>query len=333
MAILLCLLSMTAGVPGAETATDGTNVPPKFQPGVPWMDADGQFINCHGGGILYEDHTYYWFGELRERRAGLPAVSVYSSQDLYHWKNEGTALTRSTNQASEFSRGCVVERPKVLRNPKTGEYVMWFHLELRGQGYAAARAAVAVSSRVAGPYTFLKSFRPNNNMSRDMNLYLDDDGKGYQVYSSRENYDLRICQLSEDFRSATTNDILICQDHREAPAIFKSQGRYYLITSACTGWTPNEANYYTADSIMGHWTRHPNPCRGPKAETTFDGQSTFVLPVSGRTDAFIFMADRWNPSDLKNSGHIWLPIALNNGQVLINWRSEWNLGWFDAKTQ
>ena len=210
---------------------------------------------------------------------------------------------------------------------------MWFHLELRGRGYAAARAAVAVSDTVTGPYQFLKSFRPNGNMSRDMTLYQDEDGQAYQIYSSRDNYDLRICRLSDDFLSATTNDLLIASDHREAPALFKYLGKYYLITSACTGWTPNPANYYTADHILGPWTAHPNPCRGPNAETTFDGQSAFVLPVSGRPGAFIFMADLWKPRNLPGSTYVWLPIQIKADDLIIEWRDAWNLNSFGKQSE
>jgi len=335
LALILCPASVLLGADGVTVNAVVKPVKDElmFRPGVPWLDTDGQHINCHGGGILYETNTFYWFGELRGSRGQLPAVSVFSSKDLYHWKNEGAALTRLEDTNSVLARGCVVERPKVLRHPRSGQYVMWFHLELRGQGYNAARAGVAVSDTVTGPYRYLTSFRPNDNMSRDMNLYLDNDGKAYQIYAARDNYDLRICQLSEDFLSATTNDVLIASDHREAPALFKHLGKYYLITSGCTGWTPNAANYYTADHIMGPWTKHSDPCRGPGAEKTFDSQSTFVLPVPGQPGAFIFMADRWNPRDLKNSGHIWLPVKIKGENLTIEWQDAWSLNWFGDKTK
>jgi hypothetical protein len=38
---------------------------------------------------------------------------------------------------------------------------MWFHLELKGQGYKAARSGVAVADKVTGPYVYQGSFRPN----------------------------------------------------------------------------------------------------------------------------------------------------------------------------
>src|SRR5690606_22853195 len=115
-----------------------------------------------------------------------------SSTDLYNWKFEALALSPDENNAeSDIARGCVMERPKVIYNEKTKKYVMWFHLELKGQGYNAARAGVAISDNVTGPYRFISSFRPNGNMSRDMALFKDDDGEAYHIYSSRENYDLR----------------------------------------------------------------------------------------------------------------------------------------------
>jgi hypothetical protein len=65
--------------------------------------------------------------------------------------NDGVALPVSDDPQSEITKGCVMERPKVIYNEKTGKFVMWFHLELKGQGYKAARSALAVSDNVTGP--------------------------------------------------------------------------------------------------------------------------------------------------------------------------------------
>lgn len=32
-------------------------------PGQPWLDTSGNAIHAHGGSIIEEDGTYYWFGE------------------------------------------------------------------------------------------------------------------------------------------------------------------------------------------------------------------------------------------------------------------------------
>jgi beta-galactosidase len=302
----------------------------KFAPGQPWMDEKGEVINAHGGGILYDHGKYYWFGEKRGGR-GSQGVTVYSSSDLYHWKFETLALAPSTDTTSDITAGCVMERPKVLYNKKTRQYVMWFHLELKGKGYGAARAAVAVSNTVTGPYTYVNSFRPNGNMSRDMTLFTDDDGSAYHVYSSRENYDMRIARLSDDYLSVTPADSLIAKDHQEAPALFKYKGVYYLITSACTGWAPNKASLYTSSSIFGPWTRQGNPMRGENADLTFGGQSAYVLPMPGKKGKkgdFIFIGDRWNPKDLKDSRYLWLPIEWQDNTVTIPWKDDWDLSVF-----
>ncbi len=300
----------------------------EFRPGAPWVDSDGKHINAHGGAILLVKDTYYWFGEKRDRQKS-DGVSVYSSRDLYNWKKEGMALSvDERNAASDIARGCVMERPKVLFNEKTGKYVMWIHLELEGQGYSAARAAVAVSDRVTGPYRFITSFRPNGNMSRDMTVYQDDDGRAFLIYSSRRNLDMRVVQLTDDYLSVTTHDEMIFSEHREAPAMFKSKGLYYLITSNCTGWKPNEASLHVSKSIFGPWKNLGDPMRGKKSDTTFDGQSAFVLPVPGQQDQFIFVADRWNPANIGNSEYIWLPVQFDKGDPVIKWMDTWNLSFF-----
>ena len=297
-----------------------------FRPGEIWNDTEGNVINAHGGGILYHDGAYYWFGEKRGRSKS-EGVNVYSSKDLYNWKLEALALAQDEDSTSDIAKGCIMERPKVIYNAKTKKFVMWFHLELRGKGYKAARAGVAVSEKVTGPYRFIKSFRPNGNMSRDMTLFVDDDGSAYHVYASDENYDLRIAKLSDDFLSPTAEDTLLFRAHREAPALFKSHGMYYLITSGCTGWAPNKATLHTAHSLWGPWQlSEQNPMRGPDADLTFGAQSTYVLPVQGSAGKFIFIADKWNPKNLIDSRYIWLPVSFAvAGTPYVQWIEEWKL--------
>lgn len=294
-----------------------------------WPDQNGQHINVHGGGIFYYKDTYYWYGESRGDKTFSGGVGLYTSKDLYNWKNEGVVFAPVDNPESDITKGCTIERPKVIYNKKTKQFVMWFHLELKGQGYAAARAAVAVSDKPTGPFTFVGSFRPNGNMSRDMGLFVDDDGTAYHIYSSNENYDLRLARLTDDYLKPTTQDSLLFSNHREAPALFKYHGRYYLITSGCTGWAPNEASLHVTNNLFGSWTRIGDPMRGLDAKKTFQGQSTFVLPVHGKKDTFIFMADNWRPKHLQDSRHIWLPIQFKGDEVIIEWMDRWDLGFFD----
>jgi hypothetical protein len=62
------------------------------------------------------------------------------------------------------------------------------------------------------------------------------------------------------------------------------------------------------------------------SEFTFFAQSTYVIPVQGQDDKFIFVADRWNLTDLKNSRYLFLPIELYEpDSIVINWVDDWKL--------
>jgi len=66
----------------------------------------------------------------------------------------------------------------------------------------------------------------------------------------------------------------------------------------------------------------------PGAETTFDSQSTYVLPVPGK-EAFIYMGDRWLKDNLADSRYVWLPFRMReDGSLTLQWRDEWNLADF-----
>ncbi|WP_294606755.1 glycoside hydrolase family 43 protein [uncultured Bacteroides sp.] len=335
-----------------------------------WKDTDGNVINAHGGGILFNNGRYYWYGEHRPSSGFTTQVGVtcYSSADLRNWKYEGVALAVSDEVGSDIEKGCIIERPKVIYNQKTGKFVMWFHLELKGKGYGPSRAGVAVSETPAGPYRFVRSGRVNpgiyplnmtreerqltwnpetyewwtpkwreavdkgmfvkrdlegGQMSRDMTLFVDDDGKAYHIYSSEENLTLHIAELADDYLSHTGKYIRIFPGgHNEAPALFKKDGTYWMIASGCTGWKSNEARLMTASSILGKWSQLSNPCVGEDAKITFGGQSTYVLPLAG--SGYIFMADMWRPESLQDSRYIWLPIHFDEkGIPYIEWVSKW----------
>lgn len=136
-----------------------------FEPGATWPASDGNHINVHGGGILFYHGRYYWFGEHRlpknNEKVQSDGVGCYSSKDLYHWKYEGVSLRIPDDTTSLLTPGCLVERPKVIYNRKTKKFVMWFHHELKGQGYKAAMTGLAVSDKITGPYRYIHSLRPN----------------------------------------------------------------------------------------------------------------------------------------------------------------------------
>ena len=304
-----------------------------FKPGEVWPDDKGVHINAHGGGILRIGDTYYWFGEHKtEGSAGNLAqvgVHCYSSKDLYNWKDEGIALSVVPDDTtSHIAKGCVLERPKVIYNKKTGKFVMWAHVE--SADYSKACAGVAVSDSPVGPFIYQGSFRPNNAMSRDQTVFVDDDGRAYQFYSSENNATMYISLLTDDYLKPSgrfTRNFV--KESREAPAVFKYDGKYYMLSSGCTGWDPNVAEIAVADSIMGTWKTIGNPCTGPDADKTFYAQSTYVQPVIGKKDAYIAMFDRWKKKDLEDSRYVWLPVLIKDGKITIPWHEKWDFSIFD----
>jgi hypothetical protein len=309
-----------------------------FYPGTIWNDVDGSPINAHGGGILYEKGTYYWFGEIKTGktirveedkswenfRVNAGGISCYSSKDLVHWKYEGVALKPELkDSSSELFTGKVVERPKVVYNAKTKQYVMWLHID--SKDYSYARAGVAVSKTPAGPYTYVGAVRPNGAMSRDMTLFKDEDGRAYLICTSENNQTMHVNLLNDDYTKPTTTftRILVGQN-REAPAIVKHNSKYFLITSLCSGWDANAARYAVADSMLGNWQVVGNPCVGADSGTTFQSQSAYIIPVAGKKQ-YIFMADRWKKTDLPDSRYIWLPLQFEGDKIVIEWKEKWHL--------
>ncbi len=126
-----------------------------------WPDNNNRHINAHGGNIIRHQGTYYWYGERRSTGGPVSSLGVacYSSKDLRHWTDRGLALPVSEQAGSDIARGCIIERPKVVYNRRTRKFVLWFHLELKGQGYAAARYGVATSDTPTGPFAFVGSGR------------------------------------------------------------------------------------------------------------------------------------------------------------------------------
>src|SRR5580698_4242607 len=98
----------------------------RIMSGSMWKDLNGDPINAHGGGILYFDHVYYWFGEIKkgkttrapdissweDYRVDAGGISCYSSKDLLNWTCEGLALApEKKDSASDLHISRVIERP------------------------------------------------------------------------------------------------------------------------------------------------------------------------------------------------------------------------------
>jgi hypothetical protein len=309
-----------------------------------WYDTDGNVLHAHGGHILLDkDGYYYWYGE--DRRAGI-YVSCYRSKDLQTWEFRRHVLTVDSpiqpcrmrtklelsrdvddEEYEKFSKIGVnavihhrgknigkinVERPKVLYCEKTGKYVMWAHYE-NGKDYSDAAALIATCDTPDGEFVYHGAFNPFGHMSRDCTLFKDEDGTAYFISASRDNLDLHIYRLTPDYMNvAKLVGTPFQAELREAPAVYKKDGKYYMLSSWCTGWAPNQGKWGVADSMEGDWSL----LEDFGDETTFASQPAFVLQKDGRD---IYVGDRWggNGDKFFESTYIVLDIQYKDGKPYI----------------
>lgn len=205
-------------------------------------------IQAHGGQMVpvteNGQRVWYWYGESHEHGYGnSPGIHVYRSTDLYNWTDMGMAL-RAINQPSQVNDPyfrslygarlndvipylntngdwnhdgradhltAIMERPKVLHNPRTGKWVMWFHSDgqtsLGGSNYSRALLGVAIADRPTGPFKFIGAYKGVNDNTdnaggwgqlgdaRDMTAYAANDGNAYVGYSSEGNTTTYVARL------------------------------------------------------------------------------------------------------------------------------------------
>ncbi len=295
---------------------------------IQWADTNGNPIQAHGGGMIKVGSYYYWFGENRDDTGHFKGVSCYRSTDLANWTYIRDVLTSTSAAELNYSW---VERPKVMYNASTGQFVMWMHWE-DGVNYGQARAAVAYCNTVDGNYTYQGSFRPlsgqgitdhgiDGYMSRDCSVFVDTDGTGYFISAANENADLLLYKLTADYKridSLVTK--LFVGSKREAPCLFKRGNYYFLLTSGCTGWSPNQAMYSVSTSLSSGWSSLTNI----GDSNTFYSQPAFVIPVQGTsTTTFLYTGDRWGGAwggRVNESMYVWAPLTFpTNTTMSMSW--------------
>ncbi|GAB3981518.1 hypothetical protein GCM10029978_082670 [Actinoallomurus acanthiterrae] len=324
VAVLLAMTTTLAGAAGASAENgDDPPGPPAapgavaIVPGAAWNDQNGELAQLHGAGILKVGDTYYAYGEDKVAGSAFTAVACYSSTDLVSWTRHADALSRQAS--GDLGPNRVVERPKVIYNATTHQYVMYTHID--SPNYGDARAGVATSATPCGPYEYRGSARPLGQLSRDLGLFQDDDGTAYLLSEDRNN-GLRVDKLSADYLTVESPAAVL--PDRESPAMVKVDGTYYLFGSKLTGWNTNDNDYATATSPSGPWSDW-KPF-APAGSKTFNSQTSFVLPVKGRHGTtYVFMGDRWYASHLHDSAPIWLPMSIGGGKASLNWQSSWSL--------
>ncbi len=272
----------------------------EITPGVPWLDENGNRIQAHGACIYHENGTYYWIGEdkshtSKKGKIWTWGVRMYSSQDLINWKDEGHIVSPKPDQKdSLFFPERRLDRPHLIRNHKTGKYVLWLKYCDRNH------AAVLVSNTLKGPYAIVHDqLKPYGMDFGDFDLAVNENTMEAYLYFEADHDKLMACRLSDDYCDVDGEAVCIFRDQtppftREGVTHFTRNGKHYLLTSGMTGYVPNPSESAISDEFLGPYTVQGNPHFNDGSCASFNSQISDVFQVEG-TDQLIAAADRWVP--------------------------------------
>ena len=338
-------------------------------------------IKAHDAGFTKVSDTYYWFGSDRSEIYGgwnAKSINCYSSNDLANWTFQKKVF--QVDPQGNLS----IRRPKVIYHETTGKYVMW----MGAYGVNGNEALVAVSETICGEYTIVdrgqdeqgqnkpNPFKPFGNESGDSTLFKDDviegndinkaayfisvassittgmDRKKINAYKLRDDDYLDVVEYETIYQtdySGTCNPDGNPDACREAPAVIKKDGTYYLLTSGTNFWYFSQQKYATATSLFlnyQYWSAMQNvgDC------SCYDSQTTYIITVEGTQDtSYIYCGDRWNfpcPSpydypeyncqggfgwyppgdwDMGLAPYIWMPLEVNSGTMTLKWNERWTI--------
>lgn len=317
-----------------------------IRPGRTWLDTDGARIHAHGGSILFEDDVFTWYGENKEQTTPGSGnwhwgVRAYTSTDLLDWVDRGLIIPPVRDDPeSPLHPAQKMDRPHIIRNPRTGKYVCW----LKVMKEHTQESTVLVADSLFGPYEIVRTgLRPLGMDAGDFDLVVDPKtGKAY-YYFEKVRTDLICVELTDDFTDVSDR----YSSHfphpgppftREAPAHFERDGLHYLVTSGTTGYFPNVSEFAVAPDYHGPFTVLGNAHPGDASRTSYRSQVSSVFRHPHKRDLYIAVADRWLPEDTPSApvgentaiaDYVWLPIRFDGTRPHIDWLDEWSPHDFD----
>lgn len=272
------------------------------KPGKVWVDNNGNAIQAHGGGILYDEKTktYYWYGEHKGyenvptgAETGNPGIGIgcYSSKDLLNWTYEGVALPVFNNPqlvdgttTDDDVPMYVSEESDTYKNSPLPEFegTASNHNGLMKSPYSSLSALNSdeyIDELNALYENDNLTFEEKQQMYREFNWnrvverpkVIYNDATAYVVYSSEENATTIIHKLNDEYTGLSGDLEDISQN---TPANFTEGVDYVRVFAGQYREAPamfkDGDTYYLITSGQSGW--NPNPCRYSYVEGDIFGE-------------------------------------------------------------
>ncbi|MFD0789588.1 family 43 glycosylhydrolase [Microbacterium insulae] len=352
--------ALQSAAAGLDALTTGT-----FEPitnNTFWTDTDGNPIYSQGGGIFQFGDTYYWYGvhykEAETYRnsptrayntSTFASIPVYSSKDLVNWNFENDVATTSTpitvpeSQGTYFAKmqtladAIWVGRLGVVYNENTGKYVLMVQ---SGQGFEP-------DTSKRGMVLFLQGDSPTDdfdygniqpqitnvptNSTGDQTVFTDDDGTDYLIFSNssgRANAYVGKIAPSDSLSIEPAVHVNRVNGGREGNAMFKLNGKYYMLTSDLHGW--NSSVNHVIESLTGDIQGTYSPeytLKGTEKDYSLVTQTGFFVTIHGtEQDTVLYAGDRWANFAWNGIGYNqWVPLSYDNDELSFNALTHWEL--------
>lgn len=212
-----------------------------------------------------------------------------------NWRYEGHIIDADPqNKHSSFYPARRMDRPHILKNHRTGKYVLWLKFCDKNT------AMVLTADHILGPYTVAhEEFQPYGKNFGDFDLAQDKkSGEGYLFFEA--NHDSCIgCHLSSDYCDVSGDPNYIFKDMhtpftREGITHFEKNGKHYILSSGMTGYIPNPSECAVSNDFLGPYRVLGNPHVNDESSASFNSQISSAFQIEG-TDVYVAVADRWVP--------------------------------------
>jgi hypothetical protein len=303
----LALASVGNGIAATGTITNPTSA------GTVWKDTGGADIVNFCGNVLQVGSTFYWYGWDKYAHT----VNCYTSTTL-----GSNSWTEVTGTGFPLFGSGFHGRPDVIYNASTAKYVMVVEFS---SPVGRNGIEYLTSSSPTGPFTSVlkEDYVLGTITMGDKGLFQDDDGTAYLLCTSDDggnaNGTHKIVKLNSNYLGQNTvmQSWTVSTNRREALAMVKRNGTYYMTSSATAGWNSSETWYKTATSISGTWTGWQVMGTSPSSTTSYNTQHDFVLKVTGsQTTSYIYGGDRWSQDTGVGFGrNAWYLVTFNGSGV------------------